>query len=107
MLACIGESFDYSDEVCGAVFSVRKIFYRISLWTRTSNNKIVETIGYIYILSIYLILYVQYFIPPHSPIIAISNIIYIFSRRQLKATLELNSCLQLEFQPHSESIKTR
>ncbi|CAJ0627516.1 9619_t:CDS:2 [Entrophospora sp. SA101] len=68
MLACIGESFEYSDEVCGVVFSVRKILYRISLWTRTSNNKAVcESIG---------------------------------------ATLELNSGLQPEFQPHSESIKS-
>jgi len=72
MLACIGESFEYSDEVCGVVFSVRKILYRISLWTRTSNNKTVcESIG-----------------------------------RQLRATLELNSGLQPEFQPHSESIKS-
>ncbi|CAJ0769499.1 12854_t:CDS:2, partial [Entrophospora sp. SA101] len=54
--------------VCGVVFSVRKILYRISLWTRTSNNKAVcESIG---------------------------------------ATLELNSGLQPEFQPHSESIKS-
>ncbi|CAG8469479.1 10215_t:CDS:2 [Acaulospora morrowiae] len=46
MLACIGESFDYPDEVCGAVVSVRKIFFRISLWTRTSTNKdICETLG--------------------------------------------------------------
>ncbi|CAJ0915347.1 12246_t:CDS:2 [Entrophospora sp. SA101] len=69
MLACIGESFEYSDEVCGVVFSVRKILYRISLWTRTSNNKAVcESIGYV------------------------NN--------------QLNSGLQPEFQPHSESIKS-
>ncbi|CAG8451600.1 13188_t:CDS:2 [Acaulospora colombiana] len=46
MLACIGESFDYPDEICGAVVSVRKIFYRISLWTRTSNDReVCETLG--------------------------------------------------------------
>ncbi|CAG8658087.1 13004_t:CDS:2 [Funneliformis mosseae] len=47
MLACIGEEFDYADEVCGAVVSVRKIFYRISLWTRSSDNKeICMTLGH-------------------------------------------------------------
>ncbi|CAB4467855.1 eukaryotic translation initiation factor 4E-1 [Rhizophagus irregularis] len=72
MLACIGEGFDYADEVCGAVVSVRKIFYRISLWTRTSNNReICETLG-----------------------------------RQLKQTLGLTPVQQLEFQPHSDSIKS-
>ncbi|RHZ79801.1 hypothetical protein Glove_140g224 [Diversispora epigaea] len=72
MLACIGESFDYPDEICGTVVSVRKIFYRISLWTRTSTNKeICETLG-----------------------------------RQLKQTLGVSSNQQLEFQPHSDSIKT-
>ncbi|CAG8676988.1 16354_t:CDS:2, partial [Cetraspora pellucida] len=72
MLACIGEAFEYTDEVCGAVVSVRKIFYRISLWTRTSFNKeICESLG-----------------------------------RQLKQTLNLNPSQQLEFQPHSDSIKS-
>ncbi|CAI2179000.1 10389_t:CDS:2 [Funneliformis geosporum] len=47
MLACIGEEFDYADEICGAVVSVRKIFYRISLWTRSSDNKeICMTLGH-------------------------------------------------------------
>ncbi|KAL1921018.1 uncharacterized protein VTP21DRAFT_11653 [Calcarisporiella thermophila] len=46
VLACIGEAFDADDEICGAVVSVRKIFYRISLWTRTSNNReVTEKIG--------------------------------------------------------------
>ncbi|CAG8572096.1 24784_t:CDS:2 [Dentiscutata erythropus] len=71
MLACIGESFDHADEVCGAVVSVRKIFYRISLWTRTSNKEICEPLG-----------------------------------RQMKLTLNLNPNQQLEFQPHSDSIKS-
>lgn len=39
MLACIGEAFEHADEVCGVVVSVRKAFFRISLWTRTSDNQ--------------------------------------------------------------------
>ncbi|GJJ68820.1 translation initiation factor 4E [Entomortierella parvispora] len=39
MLACIGEAFEYENEVCGAVVSVRKGFFRISLWTRSSDNQ--------------------------------------------------------------------
>ncbi|CAG8499291.1 1076_t:CDS:2 [Ambispora leptoticha] len=72
MLACIGESFDFPDEICGAVVSVRKIFYRISLWTRTSNNiEMTKTLG-----------------------------------RQLKSTLGLPANQTLEFQAHSDSIKS-
>ncbi|KAG9306158.1 hypothetical protein G9A89_016062 [Geosiphon pyriformis] len=72
MLACIGETFDFPDEICGAVVSVRKIFYRISLWTRTTNNvDVAKNLG-----------------------------------RHLKTTLGLNSGQSLEFQPHSDSIKS-
>ncbi|KAG0223825.1 translation initiation factor eIF 4e-like domain-containing protein [Mortierella sp. GBAus27b] len=39
MLACIGEAFEYEDEVCGVVVSVRKTFLRIALWTRSSDNQ--------------------------------------------------------------------
>ncbi|KAG0198727.1 eukaryotic translation initiation factor 4E [Mortierella sp. GBA30] len=39
MLACIGEAFEYESEVCGAVVSVRKAFFRIALWTRSSDNQ--------------------------------------------------------------------
>lgn len=47
MLACIGETFLFEDEVCGAVCSVRKGFYRLALWTRSSNRKdICEGIGH-------------------------------------------------------------
>jgi len=46
MLGCIGESFEYEDEVCGAVMSVRKGFYRIAIWTRSSNRRdVCESIG--------------------------------------------------------------
>ncbi|KAK9763069.1 eukaryotic translation initiation factor 4E [Basidiobolus ranarum] len=46
MLECIGEGFQYENEVCGGVVSIRKGFYRISLWTRISDDKeICESIG--------------------------------------------------------------
>lgn len=47
MLACIGEAFEYENEVCGAVVSVRKAFFRIALWTRSSDNQeMAISIGY-------------------------------------------------------------
>ncbi|KAL0077808.1 translation initiation factor eIF 4e-like domain-containing protein [Phycomyces blakesleeanus] len=46
LLAVIGEQYKYEDEICGAVVSVRKVFYRIALWIKTSDNgDIVKTIG--------------------------------------------------------------
>lgn len=46
ILAMLGEQFTYEDEICGAVVSVRKVFYRISLWIKSSErNERVETIG--------------------------------------------------------------
>ncbi|KAK9702850.1 eukaryotic translation initiation factor 4E [Basidiobolus ranarum] len=46
ILCCIGETFLYEDQISGAVASVRKGFYRLSLWTRTSDSKeICEAIG--------------------------------------------------------------
>ncbi|KAG0246206.1 eukaryotic initiation factor 4E [Mortierella sp. GBAus27b] len=39
MLACIGGAFEQENEVCGAVVSVRKAFFRIALWTRSSDNR--------------------------------------------------------------------
>ncbi|KAI9255327.1 nucleoporin Nup186/Nup192/Nup205 [Sporodiniella umbellata] len=46
MLAMFGEQFKYEDEICGAVVSVRKVFYRVSLWTKTSErNERIETTG--------------------------------------------------------------
>ncbi|KAI8048546.1 translation initiation factor eIF 4e-like domain-containing protein [Syncephalis plumigaleata] len=47
MLACIGETFEYEDEICGAVMSARKSFNRLALWTRTCNKReVCERIGY-------------------------------------------------------------
>ncbi|KAJ2456031.1 eukaryotic translation initiation factor 4E [Coemansia sp. RSA 2336] len=46
LLACIGETFETSPEVCGVVFSNRKSCFKINLWTRTASNKTVcEDIG--------------------------------------------------------------
>eukprot|EP00002_Diphylleia_rotans_P012628 TRINITY_DN2475_c0_g1_i1.p1 TRINITY_DN2475_c0_g1~~TRINITY_DN2475_c0_g1_i1.p1 ORF type:complete len:243 (+),score=22.45 TRINITY_DN2475_c0_g1_i1:97-729(+) len=46
LLACIGEMFDQEDEVCGCVVSLRKDEHKVSLWTRTSNDRdVVLTIG--------------------------------------------------------------
>ncbi|RKO84819.1 translation initiation factor eIF 4e-like domain-containing protein [Blyttiomyces helicus] len=38
MLACIGEAFPDSEEICGAVVSIRKVD-RISLWTRSALDR--------------------------------------------------------------------
>lgn len=58
MLAAIGETFEtpygqtptpdmpFTDEVTGVIVSSRKAFYRISIWTRSSDSKAkVEDIG--------------------------------------------------------------
>ncbi|KAI8366681.1 translation initiation factor eIF 4e-like domain-containing protein [Radiomyces spectabilis] len=38
LLALIGEQFDNADEICGAVVSVRKMFFRIALWIKDSEQ---------------------------------------------------------------------
>ncbi|KAJ3451007.1 eukaryotic translation initiation factor 4e related [Anaeramoeba flamelloides] len=46
MLSMIGEHYQPSDEICGAVLSKRRGVDRISLWTKTSDQqKTQETIG--------------------------------------------------------------
>ncbi|CAO3612166.1 unnamed protein product [Cunninghamella echinulata] len=46
VLAMIGEQFAYEDEICGAVVSIRKVFFRIALWIKSSERgEVVETIG--------------------------------------------------------------
>ncbi|GAN11413.1 eukaryotic translation initiation factor 4E-1 [Mucor ambiguus] len=46
ILAMLGEQFKYEDEICGAVVSVRKVFYRVALWIKSSErNERIETIG--------------------------------------------------------------
>lgn len=46
MLAVIGEMFDFPDEICGAVVSLRNKRNRLALWTRTAiNEPITKRIG--------------------------------------------------------------
>ncbi|PKU71285.1 eukaryotic translation initiation factor 4E-1 [Dendrobium catenatum] len=42
LLAMIGEQFDYGDEICGAVVSVRAKQERIAIWTKNSSNEAVQ-----------------------------------------------------------------
>ncbi|KAF8646864.1 hypothetical protein HU200_065669 [Digitaria exilis] len=39
LLAMIGEQFDYGDEICGAVVSVRGKQERIAIWTKNAANE--------------------------------------------------------------------
>ncbi|KAJ3451464.1 eukaryotic translation initiation factor 4e related [Anaeramoeba flamelloides] len=39
ILSIIGENYEYNDEICGAVVSIRNNGDRISLWTKTASNK--------------------------------------------------------------------
>ena len=39
LLAVIGEQLATDEEICGAVISVRKSFYRIALWIKTSDDE--------------------------------------------------------------------
>jgi len=42
VLALIGENFDEADNICGGVVSIRKGSDRIGLWTKDSQNEIVQ-----------------------------------------------------------------
>jgi len=39
ILACIGESFDFADEVCGIVVSIRKPQDKFAIWTKDWRNE--------------------------------------------------------------------
>ncbi|MBA0695104.1 hypothetical protein Goari_005338, partial [Gossypium aridum] len=39
LLALIGEQFEYGDEICGAVVSVRGKLEKIALWTKNAANE--------------------------------------------------------------------
>nr|CAR92168.2 eukaryotic translation initiation factor 4E [Hordeum vulgare] len=39
LLALIGEQFDFGDEICGAVVSVRKNKERVAIWTKNAANE--------------------------------------------------------------------
>jgi len=46
VLACIGEGFDYGDEVTGVVVSLRRAQDRLALWTRDATNEpVTRSIG--------------------------------------------------------------
>jgi translation initiation factor 4E len=39
VMACIGETLEYSEDVCGVVASVKKNEYRMAIWTKTCENE--------------------------------------------------------------------
>uniref|UniRef100_A0A1D1YHF2 eIF-4F 25 kDa subunit n=1 Tax=Anthurium amnicola TaxID=1678845 RepID=A0A1D1YHF2_9ARAE len=39
LLAMIGEQFDYGDEICGTVVSVRAKHVKIAMWTKNASNE--------------------------------------------------------------------
>ncbi|XP_050095355.1 eukaryotic translation initiation factor 4E1 isoform X1 [Anopheles aquasalis] len=39
ILCLIGEAFEYSDEICGAIVNVRQKIDKISIWTANSQNR--------------------------------------------------------------------
>ncbi|KAK8478919.1 hypothetical protein V6N13_078786 [Hibiscus sabdariffa] len=43
LLALIGEQFEYGDDICGAVVSVRGKQERIALWTKNAANETAQT----------------------------------------------------------------
>ncbi|KAI9022328.1 translation initiation factor eIF 4e-like domain-containing protein [Phycomyces nitens] len=46
LLAMIGEQFAKEDEICGAVVSVRKVFFRVALWVKHSEKtETLEALG--------------------------------------------------------------
>ncbi|KAJ1680269.1 eukaryotic translation initiation factor 4E [Spiromyces aspiralis] len=46
MLSLIGENYAYGDNICGVIFSNRKVCYRFSLWTRNTDDSVaIKEIG--------------------------------------------------------------
>uniref|UniRef100_T1PBP2 eIF-4F 25 kDa subunit n=1 Tax=Musca domestica TaxID=7370 RepID=T1PBP2_MUSDO len=39
ILCLIGEAFDHSDQICGAVVNIRQKAHKISIWTANGNNE--------------------------------------------------------------------
>jgi translation initiation factor 4E len=39
LLAIIGEQFDFGDEICGVVVSVRGKQERVAIWTKNATNE--------------------------------------------------------------------
>lgn len=45
-LFCIGETSNAAEEICGVVVSARKMFFRLSLWTRSATDaELLKSIG--------------------------------------------------------------
>lgn len=42
LLACIGEQFSHSDEICGIVVNMRAKQDKVCLWTKTASNEAVQ-----------------------------------------------------------------
>mmetsp|Transcript_4935 Transcript_4935/g.14213 ORF Transcript_4935/g.14213 Transcript_4935/m.14213 type:complete len:211 (-) Transcript_4935:196-828(-) len=42
LLACIGEQFSHSDEICGVVVNMRQKQDKVCLWTKTASNEAVQ-----------------------------------------------------------------
>jgi translation initiation factor 4E len=48
VMGCIGEIFDFGDDITGIVVSTRKSADRVSLWTKTASDKqMIMSIGYV------------------------------------------------------------
>lgn len=45
LLAMIGEQFEESEEICGAVVSVRARQDKIALWTKNAQNEAAQVLG--------------------------------------------------------------
>lgn len=43
LLACIGEQFTNSDEICGVVVNIRPKQDKVCLWTKTASNEAAQT----------------------------------------------------------------
>ncbi len=48
LLAMIGEQFEESDEICGAVVSVRRAQDKIAIWTKTASNEVAQVCNMLY-----------------------------------------------------------
>lgn len=89
LLAVIGEQLATDEEICGAVISVRKSFYRIALWIKTSDDEEkIEKIRYTR---------AQFFEEKHM------QTHYILYSQQIRDTLNLAEDIPIEFTAHRES----
>ncbi|KYQ92672.1 eukaryotic translation initiation factor 4E [Tieghemostelium lacteum] len=46
VMACVGETFDSGDEICGIVYNARSSGDKISVWTKSCNEKSSKEIGF-------------------------------------------------------------